>query len=87
MKKIVLASACILALASPTAFAQKAQPGDGASSQGNVGPGASQDATKGNTGTRFINFPGPAAVPAPEVLASPPGEGLLLAPVVPWFIK
>ena len=28
---------------------------------------------------------GPAAVPAPEVLASPPGEGLL-APVVPWFM-
>ena len=38
MKKMVLASACILALASPAAFAQKAQPGDGASSQGNVGP-------------------------------------------------
>ena len=32
MKKIILASACILALASPAAFAQK----DGASSQGNV---------------------------------------------------
>ena len=43
MKKMVLASACILALASPAAFAQKAQPGDGASSQGNVGPGASQE--------------------------------------------
>jgi hypothetical protein len=28
----------------------------------------------------------PAAVLAPEVLASPPGEGLLLAPVVPWFM-
>ena len=52
MKKLVLASACILALASPAAFAQK----DGASSQGNVGPGASQDAMKqgkttGETGT------------------------------------
>lgn len=52
MKKIILASACILALASPSAFAQK----DGASSQGNVGPGASQDAMKqgqttGETGT------------------------------------
>jgi len=30
---------------------------------------------------------GPAAVPAPEVLASPPGEGLLLAPVVPLFME
>ena len=29
---------------------------------------------------------GPAAVPAPEVLASPPDEGLLLVPVVPCFI-
>ena len=29
---------------------------------------------------------GPAAVPAPEMLASPPGEGLLLAPVVPLFV-
>jgi hypothetical protein len=28
----------------------------------------------------------PAAVPAPEVLASPPAEGLLLVPVVPCFI-
>jgi hypothetical protein len=28
----------------------------------------------------------PAAVSAPEVLASPRGEGALLAPVVPWFM-
>ena len=28
----------------------------------------------------------PAAVSAPEVLASPRGEGLLLVPVVPWFM-
>ena len=28
----------------------------------------------------------PAAVLVPEVLASPPGEGLLLAPVVPLFM-
>ena len=46
MKKIILASACILALASPAAFAQTAKPSDGASSQGNVGPGASQGAMK-----------------------------------------
>ena len=36
MKKIILASACILALASPTAFAQTAQPTEGPSSQGDV---------------------------------------------------
>ena len=50
MKKIVLASACILALALP-AVAQTAQPSGGASSQGNVGPGASQGAMKDGTGT------------------------------------
>jgi opacity protein-like surface antigen len=51
MKKIILASACMLALASPAAFAQTAQPSGGASSQGNVGPGASQGAIKDGTGT------------------------------------
>jgi hypothetical protein len=44
MKKILLASACIFALATPTAFAQTPQPTGGASSQGNVGPGASEGA-------------------------------------------
>ena len=52
MKKLILASACILALASPAAFAQKAQPSDGASSAGNVGPGASQGAMKSNKPTK-----------------------------------
>ena len=57
MKKILLASACIFALATPTAFAQTAQPSPGATSQGNVGPGASEGAMKdgamkqGTTGT------------------------------------
>jgi hypothetical protein len=57
MKKILLASACIFALATPAAFAQSAQPAPGASSQGNVGPGASEGAMKdgamkqGTTGT------------------------------------
>ena len=46
MKKILLASACFFALATPTAFAQTAQPSPGASSQGNVGPGASEGAMK-----------------------------------------
>ena len=46
MKRILLASACIFALATPTAFAQTTQPTGGASSQGNVGPGASEGAMK-----------------------------------------
>ena len=49
MKKMILVSACMLALASSAALAQKAQPADGASSQGNVGPGASQGTMKDNT--------------------------------------
>jgi len=44
MKKIALASACFVTL-STGAFAQT-QPAPGASSQGNVGPGAVQDARK-----------------------------------------
>jgi hypothetical protein len=40
MKKIILASACILALTGG-AFAQS-QPAPGASSEGNVGPGATR---------------------------------------------
>jgi hypothetical protein len=39
MKKIALISACILALSTGAAFAQS-QPAPGASSEGNVGPGA-----------------------------------------------
>jgi hypothetical protein len=45
MKKIILASACVLALSTGGAFAQT-QPAPGASSSGNVGPGAVQDAKK-----------------------------------------
>ena len=53
MKKILLASACIFALATPAAFAQTAQPTGGAASQGNVGTGAAKDGTmkQGTTGT------------------------------------
>ena len=40
MKKIILASACVLALSVGGAFAQTQQPAPGASSEGNVGPGA-----------------------------------------------
>jgi hypothetical protein len=54
MRNILLASACIFALATP-ALAQTSQPTGGASSQGNVGPGASEgamkDGTMGTTGT------------------------------------
>jgi hypothetical protein len=42
MKKTILASACILALSMGGAFAQS-QPAPGASSSGNVGPGAEND--------------------------------------------
>jgi len=44
MKKIILASVCILALSAGGALAQS-QPAPGASSEGNVGPGATK-ATK-----------------------------------------
>ncbi|MBR1125080.1 hypothetical protein JQ628_26405 [Bradyrhizobium lablabi] len=43
MKKTILASACILALSMGGAFAQSQQPAPGASSSGNVGPGAGSD--------------------------------------------
>jgi hypothetical protein len=45
MKRIALASACILTISTSGAFAQT-QPAPGASSQGNVGPGAVQDARR-----------------------------------------
>jgi hypothetical protein len=41
MKKLIIASACILALSAGGAFAQT-QPAPGASSEGNVGPGATK---------------------------------------------
>ncbi|MBR0754104.1 hypothetical protein JQ604_18120 [Bradyrhizobium jicamae] len=46
MKKIILASACILALSSAGAFAQTGQPAPGASGQGEVGPGATKGTMK-----------------------------------------
>jgi hypothetical protein len=48
MKKIILASACVLALSMGGAFAQT-QPAPGASSEGNVGPGASKGTRQGMT--------------------------------------
>ena len=72
MKKIVLASACILALALPAA-AQTAQPSGGASSQGNVGPGASQGAMKDGTGTMNQGTTGTSSKPSPRGDASTSG--------------
>jgi hypothetical protein len=48
MKKIILASACVLALSAGGAFAQN-QPAPGASSEGNVGPGATKGMHQGMT--------------------------------------
>ena len=45
MKKTVLACACALLLSTGSVFAQ-AQPAPGASSEGNVGPGATKSTTK-----------------------------------------
>jgi hypothetical protein len=42
MKKTLFVSACVLALSAAGAFAQN-QPAPGASSEGNVGPGASRN--------------------------------------------
>ena len=69
MKKIVLASACILALALPAA-AQNAQPSDGASS---VGPGASQGTMKNETGTMNKGTTGASSRPSPGGDASTSG--------------
>ena len=75
MKKMVLASVCILALASPTAFAQTAQPTDGASSQGNLGPGAPQGAMKDGTGAVTHGTTGTSSKPSPRGNASTSGAG------------
>jgi len=73
MKKTILASACILALASSSAFAQTTKPSDGASSQGNVGPGASQGAMKDGTGTMKQGTTGTSSKPSPGGDASTSG--------------
>jgi hypothetical protein len=70
MKKIMLASVCVLALASPSAFAQ--QPTGGASSSGNVGPGASESAAK-SSGTMTKGTTGTSSQPSPRGDASTSG--------------
>jgi opacity protein-like surface antigen len=48
MKKTILACACALLLSTGSVFAQ-AQPAPGASSEGNVGPGATKSTTTKHT--------------------------------------
>ena len=72
MKKIILAAACIFSLASPAA-AQTTKPSDDASSQGNVGPGASQGAMKDGTGTMKQGTTGTSSKPSPGGDASTSG--------------
>ena len=55
MKQIIMASACIMALATGGAFAQT-QPAPGASGQGDVGPSSRGPATKGMTTGRASNL-------------------------------
>lgn len=55
MKKIILASACMMALATGGAVAQT-QPAPGASGQGDVGPSSRGPATKGMTTGRSSNM-------------------------------
>ena len=79
MKKIMLTSVCILALASPAAFAQTTQPTGGASSQGNVGPGASEGAMKDASGTMNKGTTG-ASRPSPGGDASTSGASTAAGP-------
>ncbi|TFV80481.1 hypothetical protein E4K64_01325 [Bradyrhizobium frederickii] len=55
MKKLILASACIMALATGSAVAQT-QPAPGASGQVDVGPSSRGPATKGMTTGRSSNM-------------------------------
>jgi hypothetical protein len=73
MKKIMFVTACIAALASPAAFAQ--QPTGGASSQGNVGPGASEGAMKDTGGAMHKGTTGTSSRPSPKGDASTSGAG------------
>ena len=81
MKKIILAAACILSLASPAA-AQTTKPSDGASSQGNVGPGASQGAMKDGTGTMKQGTTGTSSKPSPGGDASTSGANTAAASLI-----
>ena len=56
MKRIMLASTCILALSTAGAFAQSSQPAPGAAGQGDVGPSSRGPGTKGMTTGRASNM-------------------------------
>jgi hypothetical protein len=56
MKRIMLASTCILALSAAGAFAQTSQPAPGAAGQGDVGPSPRGPGTKGMTTGRASNM-------------------------------
>jgi hypothetical protein len=71
VKKIILASVCILVLSTGGALAQS-QPAPGASSEGNVGPGATKHVKKNmTTGTGA----GSSAKSAKGMSATPSSEG------------
>ena len=71
MKKLILASACIMALATGGAPAQT-QPAPGASGQGDVGPSSRGPATKGMTTGRASNMQNEAS---DSKGAQPPSTG------------
>jgi hypothetical protein len=79
MKKLIIASACILALSTAGAFAQM-QPAPGASSEGNVGPGAtgtSKHVKKGmTTGTGSGSTRSKAANPSSQGNVGPGTDNL-----------
>jgi hypothetical protein len=56
MKRIMVATTCILALSTAGAFAQAGQPAPGAAGQGDVGPSPRGPGTKGMTTGRASNM-------------------------------
>ena len=73
MKKLIIASACILALSTGGAFAQM-QPAPGASSQGTVGPGATSKTKHVKKGMTTGTGPG-AAHSSKGMSANPSSSG------------
>ena len=73
MKKLIIASACILALSTAGAFAQM-QPAPGASSEGNVGPGATSGSKHVKKGTTTGTGSG-SARSSKGMSANPSSEG------------
>ena len=88
MKKILLASACIFALATPAAFAQTAQPTGGAASQGNAGTGAAKDGSHETGHHRYEQPPDPRPAMTPALPAQVPRRAQITRALprnrVPW---